>query len=195
MSAGASGVAVTVNVATPPIVTGEPAEMVITGRADGSASVISPLPVLDPVAPPDSPVAVRTGGGGVPVETDGMLTVTVSSAVSESASAVSSNVATVADPAALPVNVTVVLCVPDTNTPWGVPSRDSVKSVPGVPPENARGISSASPATSARPRVRTISAVSAASPSVAVASGTLRVTVVGSSSVTSTSAEDAVPTA
>ena len=149
-----------------------------------SLRTICPLPVRLPVAPPSRPVAVRIGG--VPVEEDGIETVTVSSVVSTSWEALSNTVATVALPLVLPVKVTVP---PLRATPVGLPERDRVKSVPTAPPLNPSGTPRLSPARRGRPRVNTTLAVSVLLPSVAVVSGVVRVTVVASLSFTFTVAE------
>ena len=156
-----------------------------SGGAPGSARTIRPLPVRLPAAPPSRPVAVRMGA--VPLEAAGMLTVTVSAVASESLAASRDQVAAVAEPAALPVKRTrLLLCPNGKDTPRALVSGYRKKSVLTAPPANWRGTSRTSPAYSARPSASRICAVSALSPSVAVASGTDRSTAVGSSSVSVT---------
>lgn len=159
--------------------------MVTTG---GSISVISPLPVRLPSATPPSPVAVSVGALPVDEAGDGHRHRVV---VVSSDSAVSSTVADVAEPPALPVKVTVD---PESATPVGLPDSDSVKSVPSAPPARTPADPPGSPPRTAHgPGQHQLRRV-APTPSVAVVSGVVRTTVVGSSSITVNEADDGSPT-
>ena len=149
-------------------------------RPTSSRRVIVALP--DPVAPPGRPVAVRVASPPVDDEA-GMLTMTCSWMVSASFIAVSFTMAAVADPPELPVKVTVP---PESATPVGLPLRARVKSVPGSPPVNSRGITRLSPVASARGSASLISAALFAFHSCASVSGAVNVTASGSVTVTAT---------
>ena len=111
--------------------------------------------------------------------------------VVSSDSAVSSTVADVAEPPALPVKVTVD---PESATPVGLPDSDSVKSVPSAPPARTPADPPGSPPRTAHgPGQHQLRRV-APTPSVAVVSGVVRTTVVGSSSITVNEADDGSPT-
>ena len=173
--------------------------MVTTGRTVLSSSVICPLPMRVPEAPPPRPVAVSRCA---PLDDEaGIHSVTVSSVALLSAAANSAMSAPLADPPALPLTVTVL---PVRSIPVGrggapprpVPSSLSVKSVPRAPSENCSGIARLSPANNAR---RSPSWITAASlrltpPSRALGHCTPISTSVASSSFTVTGAELCPPT-
>ena len=170
------------NTASSPSATGDAsAETVTSGNAASSSSTrtIRPSPFRLPSTPRAVPEATGTG----------ISTVTVSSSASASSEAASArNASDAPRPLAEPVKVTVP--VPASNaTPVEAPSIDSVKSVPGWPPENTRGTRRLSPAVNpelpSRVSRRCSRASSLGFPSAALASRTDNVTVSGWNSGTS----------